>query len=82
MRWAQLKALINGYERALHIYATYINAYMQDVYMIREAYLMRKRAKEQKSKTLMKTSNTCLEQILYVDNQIEGYQLFYILISL
>ena len=25
---------------------------------------------------------TCLEQILYVDNQIEGYQLFYILISL
>ena len=55
---------------------------MQDVYMIREAYLMRKRAKEQKSKTLMKTSNTCLEQILYVDNQIEGYQLFYILISL
>ena len=49
MRWAQLKALINSYEQALHIYATYINAYMQDVYMIREAYLMRKRAKEQNS---------------------------------
>ena len=30
----------------------------------------------------MKTSNTCLEQILYVDDQIEGYQLFYIRISL
>ena len=30
----------------------------------------------------MKASNSCLEQILYVDNQIEGYQLFYILISL
>ena len=33
MRWVQLKALINSYERALHIYASYINAYMQDVYM-------------------------------------------------
>ena len=50
MRWAQLKALINSYERALHIYATYINAYMQDAYMTHVAYLMRKRAKEQKSK--------------------------------
>ena len=49
MRWAQLKTLINGYERALHIYATYINAYMQDVYMTHVAYLMRKRAKEQNS---------------------------------
>ena len=49
MSWAQLKALINNYERPLHIYATYIYAYMQDVYMIREAYLMRKRAKKQNS---------------------------------
>ena len=80
MLWAQLKALINNYERALHIYATYINAYMQDAYMTREAYLMRRKAK--RVKTSMKTSKTCLEQILYVDNQIEGYQLFYILISL
>ena len=47
MRWAQLKALINSHERALHIYATYINAYMQDVYMIHEDYLMRRKAKEQ-----------------------------------
>ena len=30
----------------------------------------------------MQAYNACIEQILYVDNQIEGYQLFYILISL
>jgi len=47
MSWAQLKALINSYERPLHIYATYIYAYMQDVYMIHEDYLMRRKAKEQ-----------------------------------
>ena len=46
MSWAQLKALINSYERPLHIYATYIYAYMQDVYMIHEDYLMRRKAKE------------------------------------
>jgi hypothetical protein len=46
MDWAQLKALINSYERPLHIYATYINAYMQDVHMTHEDYLMRNKAKE------------------------------------
>ena len=30
----------------------------------------------------MQAYNACIEQILYVDNQIEGYQLFYIRISL
>ncbi|EAU70570.1 hypothetical protein BL107_10896 [Synechococcus sp. BL107] len=47
MSWAQLKALINSYERPLHIYATYIYAYTQNVYMIHEDYLMRRKAKEQ-----------------------------------
>ena len=29
----------------------------------------------------MQAYNVCIEQILYVDNQIEGYRLFYIRIS-
>ena len=46
MSWAQLKSLINSYTQLLHIYATYINAYMQDVYMTHEDYLMCSKAKE------------------------------------
>ena len=35
-------------------------------------------ARKQRSETPMKAYNTCIEQILYVDNQIGGYRLFYI----
>ena len=38
-------------------------------------------ARKRRSKTSMQAYNACIEQILYVDNQIEGYQLFYIRIS-
>ena len=51
---------------------------MQVKSMINEFYSMRKKAKEEKSKTSMQAYNACIDQILYVDNQIEGYRLFYI----
>ena len=38
-------------------------------------------ARKQRSKTSMQAYNASIEQILYVDNQIEGYRLFYIRIS-